>query len=179
MDTPWILALIVFVGIFLMFVIISLLSDLLIIGTVLGCTAAAYFIPEWYPLFYEFIADTQIPVYLGLAAPVDNAPIEQATIYTLTGLLIFFGTLVCIPALPFSATYRQILGANKIGKRDEAFVKALVKAEMDEFEQPKHKPQQATRKPDPRPERPADFNDEPLLDVEEKTDSPQLEPKQA
>ncbi len=154
MDAPWILALIAFFGIFLMFVIISLLADLLIIGAALGCAAAAYFMPSWYPLFFEFIQDTQLPVYLGLKAPLEGGGLEQMTLYTMVGLLVFLGTLICIPALPFSATYRQVLGANKIGKRDEVFVRALVRSELDDFNQASRKSRshKSRRPPAPEPE---------------------------
>ncbi|GEM_PF-1996621 len=150
MDSPWIVALLVFLGIFLMFVLISLLADLLIIGTAISCAAAAYFMPNWYPLFFDFVKDTQLPVYLGLADPSGGA-LEQVTLYSMSALLVFGGTLICIPALPFSATYRQILGANKIGKSDETFVRALVRSELDDLDKPRKKPQ-ATTKPQPQPQ---------------------------
>jgi len=185
MDSPWILAVIAFFGIFLMFVIISLLADLLIIGTAAGCAAAAYFLPSWYPLFYEFIQDTQLPIYLGLAAPLENGSLEQATLYTMMGLIIFVGTLICIPALPFSATYRQILGANKIGKRDEAFVRALVRSEIDYLEKPhkESKPKKKGKEPTPqttvKSRRPPPEATEPKLEENELPPipiEPQLQP---
>lgn len=171
MDSPWILALIAFFSIFLMFVMISLLADLLIIGTAVGCAAAAYFLPSWYPLFYEIVAETQLPVYLGLAAPLENGSLEQATLYTMMALLIFAGTLICIPALPFSATYRQILGANKIGKRDENFIRLLVRAEMEAStaQQPKYKPQE---KPTVQQATPQSRRPSPVA-----TPKPQIEPQ--
>lgn len=132
MDSPWVLALIAFFGIFLMFVIISLLADLLIIGTAVGCAAAAYFLPSWYPLFYDFVQNTQLPIYLGLTAPLESGGLEQATLYAMMGLIILLGTLICIPALPFSGTYRFILGANsrKITKSDENYIRDLVRSEI-------------------------------------------------
>ncbi|MDM8548073.1 hypothetical protein QUF61_16415 [Candidatus Venteria ishoeyi] len=126
MDSPLLLAFIVFAGIFLLFFFISLLSDLVIVGVALSTAIAAYFIPEWYPVLFEMLKDTQIPTYLGLAQP---DKLDDASRYLVAVMLTVLATLVCIPVLPFSATYRQMLGANKIGRQDEAYIKTLIHME--------------------------------------------------
>jgi hypothetical protein len=129
MDTPLILAAVVFIGIFLMFFVISLLADLVVVGIALGSAVAAYFLPEWYPSFYEIMKDTLLLGYLGLTDPEQ---ISTTGRYMMSVLIILGGTVLCIPALPFSATYRQMLGANKIGRQDEGYIKSLIKTELDE-----------------------------------------------
>ena len=128
MESSLILAFIVFAGIFLSFFFISLLSDLIIVGVALGTAAAAYFIPEWYPILFDMLKDTPIAMYLGLANPDQ---LDDATRYLVAAMLVFLATLVCIPVLPFSATYRQMLGANKIGRQDEAYIKSIIHTETE------------------------------------------------
>jgi len=135
-DNPIILAIIVFFGIFLMFFFISLLSDLIIVTLTLGSAAAAYFIPEWYPIFYDMIKDSNLINLLNLATPEN---LDLASKRTLAALLIFSATLIAIPVLPFSGTYRQILGANRIGRKDEAYISSVIAKQIKQHNKA-HKP---------------------------------------
>lgn len=129
MDSPFLIALIVFFGIFLMFVVISLLSDLVIVGIALACAVFAYYIPSVYPEIYEMLsAYLQGLQQFGIVLP---AQLDSQTHYLLAALVVLGGTLVCIPVLPFSATYRQMLGANKLSSSDEIHVKRLVAEELE------------------------------------------------
>jgi|WetSurMetagenome_2_1015567.scaffolds.fasta_scaffold03977_16 hypothetical protein len=128
MDTPVVIALIVFFGIFLMFFIVSLLSDLWIFLVSLGSATAAYFIRDWYPMFFEVIKTSPVVQHLHLMSP---DKLDSTTIFVMVGLLIVVATILCIPALPFSATYRQMLGANRLTRRDETFIRGLIKVELD------------------------------------------------
>jgi len=159
MDTPLILALCVFFGIFLMFFFLSLLSDLLIIGIAVGCAAAAYFIPDWYPMLYEALQGSPLLTYLSLGAP---ETLSASNRYVLSALLTLLGALFCIPALPFSATYRQLLGANKIGRQDESYIKSLVRSELEALLR-KRTPEEKSRVEKPKATRiqPAVVNPEP------------------
>jgi hypothetical protein len=131
MDSPIIIALAVFLGIFLMFFIISLLSDLLIVGIVLSSAVLAYFIPEIYQAsYFQGFLHNQLSFLqsFGISFP---AELDAATYYLIGALIVFAGTLICIPVLPFSAVYRQMLGANKISGRDEHKVRAIVVEELE------------------------------------------------
>ncbi len=126
-DNPIILAIMVFFGIFLMFFFISLLSDLIIVVLTLGSAAAAYFIPEWYPIFYDAVKDTDLVSLLGLVTP---EALDTATKRVMAILLVATATLIAIPVLPFSGTYRQILGANRIGRKDEAYITSIISKQV-------------------------------------------------
>jgi len=141
-DNPIILAIMVFFGIFLMFFFISLLSDLIIVTLTLGSAAAAYFIPEWYPIFYDTIKDTNLVNLLGLVSP-DS--LDLATKRVIAILLVLSATLIAIPVLPFSGTYRQILGANRIGRKDEAYISSVIAKQIKQ----QHKAKNSTTDPQP------------------------------
>ncbi len=130
MDTPVVIALIVFFGIFLMFFIVSLLSDLWIFLVSLGSAAAAYFMRDWYPMVFDVIKTSPVVQQLHLMPP---DKLDSTTIFIIAGVLVVIATILCIPALPFSATYRQMLGANKLTRRDETFIRGLIKTELDDL----------------------------------------------
>jgi len=130
MDTPVVIALIVFFGIFLMFFIVSLLSDSWIFLVSLGSAAAAYFMRDWYPMVFDVIKTSPVVQQLHLMPP---DKLDGTTIFIITGVLVVIATILCIPALPFSATYRQMLGANKLTRRDETFIRGLIKTELDDL----------------------------------------------
>ena len=130
MDTPVVIALIVFFGIFLMFFIVSLLSDLWIFLVSLGSAAAAYFMRDWYPMVFDVIKTSPVVQQLHLMPP---DKLDSTTIFIIAGVLVIIATILCIPALPFSATYRQMLGANKLTRRDETFIRGLIKTELDDL----------------------------------------------
>lgn len=129
MDSPFVVALLVFFGIFFMFLVISLLSDLVIVGIALGCAVVAYYIPSLYPEFYELLsANLHGLQQFGITLPQQ---LDTQTHYLLAGLVVLIGTVACIPVLPFSATYRQMLGANKLSSQDDVHVKRLVAEELE------------------------------------------------
>lgn len=146
MDSPWVLAIGVFFMIFLMFFFISLLADIVILGVALGCAVLAYNIPALYPDVTELLAGWDILRQLGVALPKEPTP---AGYLTLGGMIVVLGTLACIPFLPFSGTYRQMLGANKIGRGDELYVKRLV---GEEWERMRRKALEEQRKRKAAPE---------------------------
>jgi len=130
MDTPIVTALMVFFGIFLMFFIVSLLSDLWIFLVSLGSAAAMYFIRDWYPMLFDAIKTSPLVQQLHLMPP---DKLDSTTIFVIAGFLIIISTIICIPALPFSATYRQMLGANKLTRRDESYIRGVIKTELDDL----------------------------------------------
>jgi hypothetical protein len=131
MESPFLIALIVFFGIFILFFFISLLSDLFVIAIMISSATLAYFIPEFYdsPNFQQFLNENLSFIrMLGMSFPEQ---LDTATHYVLAALIMLGGTLACVPVLPFSAVYRQMLGANKISRSDELHVRALVAEELE------------------------------------------------
>lgn len=135
MDSPIFVALFVFLGIFFLFFVVSLVSDLLILVIVLLSAALAYMIPEMYDAeYFQQILQNQLAFMeiFGVSFP---AQLDTATHYILGAMIIFGGMLLCVPILPFSAIYRQMLGANKISGRDEIHVKRIVAEELEMIRQ--------------------------------------------
>ncbi len=129
MESPLVIAVLVFFGIFLMFLIISLLSDLVIVGIALSCAVLTYYLPDLYPEFYDLLsANLKGLQQIGIVLPEQ---LDAQTHYLLAFLIVVAGTLACIPVLPFSATYRQMLGANKLSKHDETHVRRLFAEELE------------------------------------------------
>lgn len=129
MDSPFIIAAIAFFGIFFMFFFISLLSDLVIILIALGSAFLAYNIPEYYGEFRDILNSVPSLQQVGLHLP--QQPDVQA-FYVLAILIIGIGTILCIPVLPFSATYRHMLGSYHLSKRDENRIRSMMYAEIAE-----------------------------------------------
>jgi hypothetical protein len=122
------MALAVFFGVFFVFFLISLLSDLWIVIVSLGAATLGYFIPTIYPEVQKLSIEIKVLESLGMTLPAQ----PTASSYYLLGIfLVCTGVLLCLPALPFSATYRQLLGANKISKQDEAYIQWVVKEEVE------------------------------------------------
>lgn len=131
MESPFVIAGLVFLGIFFMFFFISLLSDLVIVGVAVGSAVLAYNIPQFYPEFRDILNDLPFLHQVGLVLP-HQADVQAY--YMIAVLIILVGTLLCIPVLPFSATYRHMLGAQRISSRDEARIRDMIYAEVaDEF----------------------------------------------
>jgi hypothetical protein len=125
---PIIIAIISFIAVFLIFFIISLLSDIVIIGIVLASAVFTYFIPDLYPNIQEFATDMAWLKSIGVDLTQE---LNNKTHYILASLIVLASALFCIPILPFSATYRQMLGANKISGQDKKEVASLVDDKID------------------------------------------------
>ena len=114
-----------------MFLAISLLSDIMIVAIALICAVLAYYLPNFYPEIYPLLAENLKG--LGRLGIVFPEHIDAQTHYLLAIILVLAGTIACIPVLAFSATYRQMLGANKISKQDEIFVRRLINEELEQM----------------------------------------------
>ncbi|MEM7015748.1 MAG: hypothetical protein AAF512_00245 [Pseudomonadota bacterium] len=130
MDGPFIFAILAFFGVFLAFVVLSLLADVFILLTAIMTAVAVYFIPDIYPEIRMLITDIGLFRELGITFPEQ---INGFTHLILTIFTVLCGALICIPVLPFSATYRQILGANKISGADERYIQSIVHDEIEQL----------------------------------------------
>jgi ABC-type uncharacterized transport system permease subunit len=123
-DSPWVVALIVFFSIFFMFFLMRLFADMYIVAIALIAAGAAYFIPKEYKEFYKFFTD-DMPA-LNIIGVELSAQQDLLSIYLIAFLIMLFAVLLCLPALPFSATYRQILGANRLSPSEELKIKRWI-----------------------------------------------------
>lgn len=127
LSAPIVTALLVFVGIYILFVLIRLVADMFIVAVALFSAVAAYNIQGFYPDYLDGLEKLGILSILGLKFPPEP---EAWSVLTIAGMIVLFGTLICLPALPFSATYRQILGVERLTQAEEAKIKGWIEAEM-------------------------------------------------
>lgn len=127
MDSPWVFAVVAFFAIYLLFFIISLLADIYIVAVALLSAIFAFNIPKWYPELYSSLNELAFLDHIGLTLAAQPTSYDY---YTIIALVVILAVFLCIPVLPFSATYRQMLGANRLSKHEEACVKRLVTEEI-------------------------------------------------
>ena len=127
MDSPWVFAIVVFFAIYLLFFIISLLADIYIVAVALLMSIFAFNIPRLYPTLQSTLNEFGFLDKLGLRLAIEPTSYDY---YTLIAIAVIFAVFICIPVLPFSATYRQMLGANRLSKHEEECVKGLVREEI-------------------------------------------------
>jgi hypothetical protein len=122
-----IIALAVFVSIYLIFfLLIRLFADMAIVGTSLVCAVVAFLIPPYYSSFREIIQGIGLVSSLGLKIPENPTMVGMVII---SSFVVMLGVLICLPFLPFSETYRSLLGVGKSGIT-ETQVKQLINDEL-------------------------------------------------
>ncbi|MEZ5672045.1 MAG: hypothetical protein R3E08_06520 [Thiotrichaceae bacterium] len=133
-----IIAVSVFLSIYLIFfLLIRLFADMAIVGTSLVCAGIAFLIPPYYESFRTVIHSIGILSSLGIRIPETPTTIGMIMI---ASSVVVIGVLICLPFLPFSETYRAILGG-KPGVT-EVQVKQLINNELaniDELDESKIK----------------------------------------
>jgi hypothetical protein len=127
-SSPIVVAIFVFLSIYLIFLLIRLLSDLVIVGVALASAVLAYHIKGHYSDFLPILRELPFLDVLGINFP--DQP-EVATIYVIASLIIAGAVLVCLPFLPFSATYRIMLGVEKPLFSEETKVRGWIREEID------------------------------------------------
>ncbi|OQW93415.1 MAG: hypothetical protein BWK79_11275 [Beggiatoa sp. IS2] len=129
-----IIAIIAFLSIYLMFLLIRIFADMFIVGIALVGALAAYSIRgfDLYSSFrqglegFESLKKLLDFVGLGIPEQPDILGISIMVVIIVMGCL-----LVCLPFLPFSATYRQILGVEKLTRKEETRVRQWINEEIE------------------------------------------------
>lgn len=134
MDSPFVIAILVFVAIYLVWYFIRVLADFFLVGIALGSAILAYNIENWYSIFKMVLKETNFLDIFGMTLPV-NQP-DTGAIFIIAIFIVLGAVLVSIPFLPFSATYRMILGIEgPVFKRKEAKVRAWIVEEIQSYHQ--------------------------------------------
>lgn len=130
-TSPIVLAILVFLGTYLLFFLIRVLADMAIFGIVLGCSVAVYSI-QGFDLYSDFrtflMTDLKITSKLGLAFSEQPDAISLIMMAALIGVA---GLIVCLPFLPFSETYRKILGVERLSRVEQAKIQAWIRSEIE------------------------------------------------
>lgn len=112
-----------------MFLLMRLFADMYIVAVALVASGAAYFIPKEYNEFYKFFMK-DMPALNIIGVDLSVQP-DVLSIYLIALIIMLFSVLLCLPALPFSSTYRQILGANRLSSSEELKIKRWINESIE------------------------------------------------
>lgn len=137
MDSPFIVAILVFLGIYLVFFLIRLFADFILVGIALISAIFAYYFLH-YPDVYHTVIELskELPIlsmlFQKLGLPEQLELLDQKTIIIIGSMITALAVLISIPFLPFSATYRFLLGVeNPVFQRKEAKVRGWIVEEIE------------------------------------------------
>lgn len=105
MDSPIVIACLVFISIYLVWFVIRLFADFVLVGIAFMSAVLAYYIQPYYPEILMILTESNLLDVFNLPAEVN-----EIAILKIAGLIIACAVLVSIPILPFSATYRLMFG---------------------------------------------------------------------
>jgi len=126
-DSPFVVAISVFLGIYLTFFLIRLVADMVIIGIAFVAAFLAYNIQNYYSEFLTILKEVNLLEKLGITL---SETADPNSIWIIAVLIAITAILLCLPFLPFSATYRQMLGVEKPQDWQQARIKAWIREEI-------------------------------------------------
>lgn len=128
MDSPIVVAILVFLSIYFVFLLIRLLSDMIIVGIALSSAILAYNIKGHYSEFLPVLQESPFLTLFGVNLPTQP---DTSAIYLIAIFIILIAILFCLPFLPFSATYRYMLGVEKPLFSEQAKVRGWILEELE------------------------------------------------
>ena len=134
MESPIIVAILVFVSIYLIWFLIRLLADFVLVGIAIVSAILTYHIEPFYPEFLMVLTESNILSLLGLTLPEQP---DKWAIFTIAILITIVAVLISIPFLPFSHTYRLMFGIENpaVFRRKEASVRGWIIEEIQHYHQ--------------------------------------------
>jgi len=128
-ESPILVAILVFVSIYAAFLLIRLFADFFLVGIALVSAVLAYNIHSYYPDFVMILQESSLLNVLELTLP--DQPNSWA-IFIIASLIVVGAVLISIPILPFSATYRHMLGVdNPAFAKKESKVRGWIAEEVE------------------------------------------------
>lgn len=143
MDSPIVISLLnsriavaiaVFITIYLSFLLIRLFADFFLVTIAIGSAFLVYQIsdPVWYGIYTTILTET--PVLKGMFSNPLPVPADPATILSIATIVTILAIIISLPFLPFSATYRVLLGIELPAfKRKEGKVRHWIRQEIRKF----------------------------------------------
>jgi len=119
MDSPIVVAILVFLSIYFVF---------LLIGIALSSAILAYNIKGHYSEFLPVLQESPFLTLFGVNLPTQP---DTSAIYLIAIFIILIAILFCLPFLPFSATYRYMLGVEKPLFSEQAKVRGWILEELE------------------------------------------------
>jgi hypothetical protein len=106
-ESPILLGIAVFVTIFLVFFLIRLFADWILVAIALGSAVLSYHIHQFYPEFLMILQESGLLEILKITLPEQP---DNLAILMIAGLITTIAIIISLPILPFSVTYRFLLG---------------------------------------------------------------------
>ncbi len=133
MESPIIVAILVFISIYFVWYLIRLFADFFLVGIALGGAALAYHIHQFYPEFKMVLEESGILDTMSVILPQQ---LDTGGLLIIASLIIAAAVLVSIPFLPFSATYRAMFGIENpvVFRRKEAKIRSWIYAEIERYD---------------------------------------------
>jgi signal transduction histidine kinase len=129
-DTEILSAIGVFFSIYILYFLIRIFADLMLVAIALFSAIAAFNIKSYYPEFRELLSNFRILDKFGVELT------EQAStgsIVIIAAFIVVAGVVLSLPFLPFSQTYRLMLGIEKLTSREEDKIRQWVNDEAEEL----------------------------------------------
>lgn len=129
-DTELLAAIGVFISIYIAYFLIRIFADLMLVAIALFAAVAAFNIKSYYTEFRELLSGLRILDMAGIELS------QQADVYSIVVIAIFIiavGVVLSLPFLPFSQTYRLMLGVEKLSIREEEKIRQWVNDEAEEL----------------------------------------------
>lgn len=129
-DTELLAAIGVFLSIYTVYFLIRIFADLMLVAIALFSAIAAFNIKSYYGEFRELLSNFKILEKFGieLAQQADTGSIMIIAVF-----IVIVGVLLSLPFLPFSQTYRLMLGIEKLSSREEEKIRQWVNDEAEEL----------------------------------------------
>ncbi|WP_353570833.1 hypothetical protein [Candidatus Albibeggiatoa sp. nov. BB20] len=129
-DTELLAAIGVFLSIYAIYFLIRIFADLMLVAIALFSAIAAFNIKSYYAEFREIFSNLKFLDKLGIELA------EQATtgsIAIVAAFIVISAVILSLPFLPFSQTYRLMLGIEKLTSREEEKIRLWVNDEAEEL----------------------------------------------
>lgn len=129
-DTELLAAIGVFISIYIVYFLIRIFADLMLVAIALFAAVAAFNIKSYYTEFRELLSGLRILDMAGIELS------QQADMYSIVVIAVFIvavGVVLSLPFLPFSQTYRLMLGVEKLSVREEEKIRQWVNDEAEEL----------------------------------------------
>jgi len=127
LNSQIMIAILVFVSVYTLFFLIRVLADMYIVAIAIIAAVGGYFIPDAYSEFRLILQEVVFLENIGFILPEQP---DGWAFFKMASLIVLFSVLICLPVLPFSATYRQILGVERLSPSEKAKIRELVHEEL-------------------------------------------------
>lgn len=127
LNSQIVIAVLVFFSVYTLFFLIRILADMYIVAIAIITAVIGYFIPDAYSEIRVILEDFTFLKSMHIIFPEQP---DNWAFFKMAALITLFSVLICLPMLPFSQTYRQILGVERLSPAERNKIRRLVQEEL-------------------------------------------------